>query len=373
MQHLPSGLVHNPWCVCCTAEATTGRWPERSSSPVRSNQTNCRLSSPVQFNQTVFTNLLHCVRINGYTSNRLFHLSIKQLGCQICGPPDITQDTTTTGGFQFHTSQTWGRAAGGVPTTAGGLLRPPRDLFVAHLSASHFLDEQRNWTNIPKTHTPVVAVSCLFLQTIMEHQDGKSGGIETRAKVQKHGKTEFAVRCLASWVTQSPSDTVLNWSQTWRRDARCGKPVTSLFALKYKKSRFPSIWLLIIETDTDLSSFQFACTVRHDWIWWLTTAKNNHCPRCHCPDRRLSATLCCSELHTNGPKQRTLGAHEATRGFFPAVNGATLFFGHTLWLHVCPCNKGLPTHGRFHVGRAINSPLTGRNNAPSLKDSVYLL
>lgn len=53
--------------------------------------------------------------------------------------------------------------------------------------------------------------------------------------------------------------------------------------------------------------------------------------------------------------------------FFPAVSGATLFFGHTLWLHVCPCNKGLPTHGHFHVGRAINSPLTGRNNAPSLK------
>lgn len=33
----------------------------------------------------------------------------------------------------------------------------------------------------------------------------------------------------------------------------------------------------------------------------------------------------------------------------------------------CPRNKGLPTHGHFHVGRAINSPLTGRNNAPSLK------
>lgn len=163
---------------------------------------------------TVFTNLLHCVRINCYTSNRLFHLSIRQLGCQICGPPDTTQDTTTTGGFQFHTSQTWSGAAVGVPTTAGRLLRPPRDPFVAHLSASHFLDEQRNWTNIPKTRAPVDAVSCLFLQTITEHRDGKSGGIETRAKVQKQGKIEFAVRCLASRVTQSPSDTVLNWSQT---------------------------------------------------------------------------------------------------------------------------------------------------------------
>lgn len=100
---------------------------------------------------TVFTNLLHCVRINCYTSNRLFHLSIRQLGCQICGPPDTTQDTTTTGGFQFHTSQTWSRAAVGDPTTAGKLLRPPRDPFVAHLSASHFLDEQSNWMNIPKT------------------------------------------------------------------------------------------------------------------------------------------------------------------------------------------------------------------------------
>lgn len=58
---------------------------------------------------TVFTNLLHCVCRNCYTSNRLFHLNIRQLGCQICGPPDITQDTTTTGGFQFHTSQAWSR------------------------------------------------------------------------------------------------------------------------------------------------------------------------------------------------------------------------------------------------------------------------
>lgn len=149
---------------------------------------------------TVFTNLLHCVRINCYTSNRLFHLSIRQLGCQICGPPDTTQDTTTTGGFQFHTSQTWSRAAVGDPTTAGKLLRPPRDPFIAHLSASHFLDEQSNWMNIPKPRMPVDA--------------GKSEDIETRAKVQKHGKIEFAARCLASWVTQSPSDTVLNWSQT---------------------------------------------------------------------------------------------------------------------------------------------------------------
>lgn len=144
--------------------------------------------------------------------------------------------------------------------------------------------------------------------------------------------------------------------------------MTSLFALKYKKTRFPSIWLLISETDTDLSSFQFACTVRHNRIWWLTTAKNNHCPRCHCPDRRLSATLYCSELHTNGPKQRTLGAHEATLAFFFLLLWVEpLCSSVTRCDFMCPCNKGLPTHGHFHVGRAINSPLTGRNNAPSLK------
>lgn len=186
--------------------------PVHQFAVIKRTADSARRSSSTRL--TVFTNLLHRVRINCYTSSRLSQLSIRQLGCQICGPPDITQDTTTTGGFQFHTSQTWSGAAVGVPTTAGGLLRPPRDPFVAHLSASHFLDEQSNWTNIPRTRAPVDAVSCLFLQTIMEHPDGKSGGIGTRAKVQKHGKIGFAVRCLASWVTQSPSDTVLNWSQT---------------------------------------------------------------------------------------------------------------------------------------------------------------
>lgn len=45
-------------------------------------------------------------------------------------------------------------------------------------------------------------------------------------------------------------------------DTRCGNPVTSLFTCKYRKTHFPSVRLLIIETDTDLSSFHFARTVR---------------------------------------------------------------------------------------------------------------
>lgn len=91
--------------------------------------------------------------------------------------------------------------------------------------------------------------------------------------------------------------------------------------------------------------------------------KNNHCPRCHCPDRRLSTTLYCSELHKNCLKQRTLRAHEATLVFL---------YSHTLWINVCPCNKRLPPHHHFHFRIAINSPLTGRNNAPSLKKTMFI-
>lgn len=61
------------------------------------------------------------------------------------------------------------------------------------------------------------------------------------------------------------------------------------------------------------------------------------------------------------------GAWSNTCFFFLLRWVEPLCFSVTRCDFMCPCNKGLPTHGHFHVGRAINSPLTGRNNAPSLK------
>lgn len=52
-------------------------------------------------------------------------------------------------------------------------------------------------------------------------------------------------------------------------DTRCGNPVTSLFTCKYRKTHFPSVRLLITETDTDLKYRSFLSVVNGSTLLFI--------------------------------------------------------------------------------------------------------
>lgn len=114
---------------------------------------------------------------------------------------------------------------------------------------------------------------------------------------------------------------------------------------------FPLVWLLVIKSDTDSSSFPFACAVRHSRFWPTTAAKTTLVQ--DAPTTSWQQHFYCSKRREkDAPKTKRLSK---TSGFFNR-NGFPCYY--VFWQHTvthCSCKMFLQTMSTLEIIKCLQA------------------